>query len=122
MAAMRPFGPTAHPESRAANARALNAPLSKVRQVWPPSEERSEPEVPVAIHRRASGRYSTAERKPAGSGGSAPGECAQGKTQVAAGVEKTEGTDVNHVVNGVRNLGSIGYTADGYGFQESSNG
>jgi len=56
MAAMRPLGPTAHPASREANARALNAPASKLRHVRPPSVEISEPEVPVAIQARASAK------------------------------------------------------------------
>ena len=45
---------------------ALYAPPSNLVHVRPPSRERSEPEVPTAIHNLRSGTQATAERNPAG--------------------------------------------------------
>src|SRR5438132_1331005 len=64
--AILPRGPTAQPAALETNDTALYAPVSKLRQLAPPSVETSELEVPTAIQILRSGRKATAERNPTG--------------------------------------------------------
>jgi hypothetical protein len=64
MVASRPFAPTAQTDPPHVD-RALKEPESKFRQVFP-SEDMSEPEVPVAIQDFRAGIQRTADRKPWG--------------------------------------------------------